>query len=77
MSARLKIARIAIPGILFALTLVFLVGAFAALHTVVTAAPGDTETVGTFVVIGLMTAACAWGAGFIAKVAVDDARSLA
>lgn len=63
MSARLKIARVAVPGILFALTLVFLVGAFAALHTAVTAAPGDAETAGTFIIIGLMTAACAWGPG--------------
>lgn len=72
-----QITRIAVPATLTALTLVFLVDTVAAMHTAVTASPGDTETLGTFTVISLMSAVCAAATGFLAWVSVDDARDVA
>lgn len=72
-----RIACASVPVVLLAVTSVFVLGTAAAIRTAVTAAPGDTETVGTFIIIGLMTAVCAWGTGVIAKVSIDDVRKLA
>ena len=64
MFARDKIARIAVPATLTAMTLVFVVATVAAMRTAVTAAPGDTETLGVFTVISLMSAVCSASTGF-------------
>ena len=61
-----QINRIAVPATVTALTLVFLVDTVAAMHTAVTASPGDTETLGTFTVISLMSAVCDAATGFLA-----------
>lgn len=79
MSTQLKIARIAIPATLIALTLAFFVGAIAAIYTGLNAMSPvsvDTETMGTFFVLSVMSLVCAAGTGFLARVAIDDARSL-
>ena len=72
-----RIAYTCVPVVLLAVTVAFVLATAAAISTAATAAPGDTETVGTYIIIGLMTAVCAWGTGVITKVSMNDVRQMA